>query len=387
MSHFTTRQLHADGHEKPYNAHVIPIVQNATFSFETPEDGAALFAKEKAGYIYTRLGNPTTEAVEAVVASLEDGTGALHYSSGMAAVFATVMTACKAGDHVIYGDTLYGPSITLMAQTIPKYGIESTPVDTADLESIAAAVKPNTKLIFFETPANPTLKVADIAGIVEIAKSNGVLTGLDNTFATPYFQRPLEHGVDIVVHSATKFLNGHGDVVGGFTVTADDGLYAGLRKWRTDTGSNAGPFDSWLILRGLRTLSLRMERHNENAMAVAKLLDEHPAVETVYYPGLKNFPGHDTARKQMSGYSSLLAFELSGGIEAGKRLLTNVKIATLAVSLGSVDTLIQHPASMTHAGMTPEERARAGITDGLVRLSVGIENIDDLLRDFERALG
>lgn len=383
---FTTRQIHAEGHNKPFNSHSFPIFQTSTFFFDSPEKGAELFAGKGDGYIYTRLGNPTIDAVEKVVADLEGGFGSTATSSGMSAVAASVFPFVKAGDHIVVSDTLYGASTTLLTQFASHWDINFTVVRSNHIEDYKNAVTDKTRLIYTETPANPTLSIVDIKAVSNVAKELNLLLIVDNTFATPYFQRPFELGADIVIHSATKYLNGHGDVVMGFAVAKTEELQKKIRSFVKLTGGNANPFDSFLCLRGIKTLSLRMDLHNKNAMKVAEYLDNHPKIEKVYYPGLPNFEGHEIAKKQMSGFSSVIAFDVKGGFEAGKKLMKSVKMMTLAVSLGTVDTLIQHPASMTHSGVPKEERLKAGITDELTRISVGLENIEDIIYDLDQAL-
>jgi len=383
---FSTKQIHAEGHTKPFNSHTFPIFQTSTFYFDSPEMGAQLFSGEGDGYIYTRLGNPTIDAVQTVVAELEEGYDSVATASGMAAVAASVFPFVKSGDHIIVSDTLYGASTVLLTESAKNYGIEVTVVKNSDLDQYRDSVKDNTKVIYIETPANPTLSIVDIEGVAEIAHENDLLLAVDNTFSTPYFQQPLKLGADIVVHSATKYLNGHGDVIMGFVVGKTKELVKEMADFIHLTGSNANPFDSYLCLRGLKTLSLRMERHNQNAMFAAQFLEQHPKVIKVYYPGLSSFEGHEIAKKQMRGYSSVIAFEVAGGFEAGKQLMKEISMMTLAVSLGTVDTLIQHPASMTHSGVPKEEREKAGITDELIRISVGLEHIDDIISDMDNAL-
>ena len=383
---FSTNQIHLDGHKKPFNSHSFPIFQTSTFYFDSPEHGAELFAGRGNGYIYTRLGNPTIDAVEGVVAGLEGGFGATATSSGMSAVLASVFPFVESGDHIIVSDTLYGASTTLLTEFAVKYGIESTVVKSTVLEEYKKSVKSNTKIIYIETPANPTLSITDIRGVSAIAKDAGALLVVDNTFATPYLQRPFEMGADVIMHSATKYLNGHGDVVMGFSVGRTQDLHKKIRAFTKLTGGNANPFDAYLCLRGIKTLSLRMDKHNSNAQKVAEYLQGHEKVLKVYYPGLPDFEGHELAKKQMSGFSSVIAFDLKGGFDAGKKLMKSVKMMTLAVSLGTVDTLIQHPASMTHSGVPREEKIRAGITDELTRISVGLEDIEDIIEDLEQAL-
>ncbi|MEN8221710.1 MAG: aminotransferase class I/II-fold pyridoxal phosphate-dependent enzyme [Acidobacteriota bacterium] len=383
---FSTNQIHLEGHKKPFNSHSFPIFQTSTFYFDSPEHGAELFAGKGEGYIYTRLGNPTIDAVEKVVAGLEGGFGATATASGMSAVLASVFPFVKAGDHIIVSDTLYGASTTLLTEFAEKYGVESSVVKSTDLEEYKKNVKNNTKLIYIETPANPTLSITDIKGVSEIAKSADALLVVDNTFATPYLQRPFEFGADVIMHSATKYLNGHGDVIMGFSVGRTEAIHKQIRSFTKLTGGNANPFDSYLCLRGIKTLSLRMDKHNENAQKVAEYLQGHDKVLKVYYPGLSDFEGHELAEKQMDGFSSVIAFDLKGGFDAGKKLMKSIKMMTLAVSLGTVDTLIQHPASMTHSGVPKDERDKAGITDELTRISVGLEDVEDIISDLEQGL-
>lgn len=382
---FTTRQIHAEGHSKPMHAHAMPIFQSSTYSFDSPDHGAALFAGEQKGHIYTRLGNPTTEALERTLTNLEEADEAVVFSSGLAAVQASMLPFIKQGDHIISGDTLYGPSLHLFGEIFSTYGISTTFVNTAKPDDVRNAIRPETKFCFFETPANPTNKVTDIKAVSDVCHESGVKVVIDNTFATPYNQRPLEFGADIIMYSATKYLNGHGDVIGGCVIGNFQDMEI-VRTYRTYTGPVMSPFDSYLFLRGLKTLSMRMERHNANGLAVAEFLEKHPDVDKVMYPGLPNDPGHEVAKKQMKGYTGMVAFELKGGFEAAKELLNNTEIFILAVSLGTVDSLIQHPASMTHAKVPKELREMQGLTDNLVRISVGCEDIDDLIEDLETAI-
>jgi methionine-gamma-lyase len=382
---FTTRQIHAEGHKKPALAHVMPIFQSSTFVFESPEMGAKLFAGEAEGHVYTRLGNPTTEALERTLANLEEGEDAIAFASGLAAVEASTLSILSAGDHIISGDTLYGPCLNMFGNIYARFGIKSTFVNTADLDEVEKAITPSTKVCFFETPANPTNKVTDIEAISEICHGKGVKVIIDNTFATPYNQLPFRYGADMVVHSATKYLNGHADVVAGCVIGTKADI-AIVKKFRSDTGGILSPFDSFLFLRGLKTLSMRMDVHNKNGLAIAEYLEKHPDVATVSYPGLESHPQHKIAKKQMKGYSGMIAFELKGGFEAAKELLKQIDLCTLAVSLGTIDTLIQHPASMTHSKVSKELREKQGLTDSLVRMSVGCENVEDLIADLDQAL-
>lgn len=383
---FATKAVHAGQHPDPLTGSVsVPIYETSTFVFKSAEQGAARFAGTEEGYIYTRLGNPTIRALERNVAELENGEDARACASGMAAIHTAVTSIVKKNDHVVATDCLYGGTLKLFSDILPKFGIEFTLVDSSNVANVEAAIKENTKLIFVETPANPTLKLTDLRAISEIAKEHGVTTMVDNTFMSPYFQRPLELGADIVVHSLTKYLGGHSDLVGG-VIVGSKSFFKTLDPLLKNTGATLGPFEAWLTLRGIKTLPIRMERHNENAIKVAEFLETHPKIKKVYYPGLKSHPQHELARKQMSGFGGTLSFELKGGLEAGRKLMNSVKLCLLAVSLGAVETLIQHPASMTHAIVPKEERLKAGITDSLVRISVGIEDVTDIIHDLKQAL-
>jgi cystathionine gamma-synthase len=380
-----TRALHGEGHDKPMNAHTMPIFQSSTFYFDSPEHGADLFAKRQKGHIYTRIGNPTVEAYERVVASLEGAAEAVAFASGMAAIFAALMSHMKAGDHLVSGDTLYGPTINLLGETLVRYGIETTFLDTSDLKAVESSMRPNTKALFLETPANPTCRITDLRAASEIAHAHDALVVVDGTFATPYFQRPLELGADVSLHSTTKFINGHGDAVGGI-VAARAERASVIRKFRTDTGACPAPIDAFLGLRGVRTLALRMERHDANAREVAEFLAAHPKVSKVYFHGLPGDPGHEMARKQMSGFGSTFSFEMAGGFEAARKMLGGIEMMTLAVSLGTLDTLIQHPASMTHASVPEEIMRQQGLTPEMVRIHVGLEEPQDIIADLRTAL-
>jgi len=382
---FTTRQIHADGHNKPLHAHSMPIFQTSTFLFDSPEQGAALFKGEQEGYIYTRLSNPTTQALERTLADLEGADDAAAFASGLAATDGLLMPFLTGGDHIISGDTLYGPVLNIFGTMWAKWGIKTTFINTTDLAQLKNAIRPETKFFYFESPANPTNRITDIAAVCKICHERGVKVVIDGTYATPYNQQPLSLGCDFVVHSATKYLNGHGDIVAGCVMGSKEGI-AAVREYRSATGAIISPFDSYLFLRGLKTLSMRMERHNRNAQAIAEFLHDHPDVKSVAYPGLPSDPGHEIAKKQMTGYSGMIAFELKGGFEAAKELLKNTKVIILAVSLGTLDSLIQHPASMTHCKVSKELREKQGLTDSLIRLSVGCEDIDDLITDLEQAI-
>ena len=338
------------------------------------------------GYIYTRIGNPTIEALEESVSTLEGGAGGLATSSGMAAISVVYMALLNAGDHVVCGEALYGPSRILLETHLARFGVKSTFVDTADLEQVQEAMRPETKIVYVETPANPTIKITDIRGCAKMAHAQGALLVVDNTFMSPILQRPIEYDADVVVHSMTKFINGHADVVAGMIVTATEELRRRIMPVHTTIGATQDPHQAFLVLRGIKTLALRVYAAQKNARKLAKFLEAHPAVAWVRYPGLESHPHYTLGCEQMDGPGALMSFEIKGGHEAGVHLMDNVKVATLAVSLGGIETLIQHPASMTHAGLAEEERDVAGITSGLVRLSVGCEDYQDLEDDFRQAL-
>lgn len=386
---FATKAIHGGSLEdKNSGSLATPIYATSTFIFDSAEQGGRRFALEEPGYIYSRLGNPTNTVVEEKVAILEGGEACMSAASGMGAISAALWTALQAGDHVVASDTLYGCTFALLNHGIQKYGVEVTFVDITDPENVRRAMKPNTKVVYLETPANPTLEISDIKAISKIAHENeGCMVFVDNTFATPFIQRPLELGADVVLHSATKYLNGHGDVIAGFVVGSLDFINnVRLFGIKDMTGAVLSPFEAFLIARGLKTLEIRMERHCANAMKVAEFLEKHPAVDKVYYPGLDSFPQKALAESQMSLPGAMIAFELKGGVEEGKKLLNSLHVLKLAVSLGDAETLIEHPASMTHSPYTKEERESSGITDGLVRLSVGLENVEDIINDLNESL-
>lgn len=382
-----TRCVHAGQRPDPTTGSLsTPIYQTSTFVFASAEQGAARFAGQEAGYVYTRLGNPTQAALEEKMADLEGAEAGLAFGSGMAALSGVVMALVKAGDHIIFGDAIYGCTYDFLVDLLGKFGVESTPVDLSRPERVAAAIRPNTRLLLFETPANPTMKLADIAALSDLAHQHGITVVVDNTFMSPYLQRPLALGADVVIHSATKYIGGHGDVIAGIAVGAKRFIDEVRLTTLKNVGGIISPFDAWLLLRGLKTLHVRMERHSENALKVARFLEQHPMVEKVYYPGLPSFAQHELAKRQMDGFGGVLSFEVRGGVEAGQRMMNAVRLCQVAVSLGDADTLIQHPASMTHSPVPPEERLKAGITDGLVRLSVGLEEPADLIADLDQAL-
>ncbi len=385
-------------------AHVAPIYQTSTFCFKDVEQGRRQFTGKEKGYIYSRWYNPTVEAIEEKVAALEGmelrqnfkkgdpdpEVAGLAFSSGMAAIGTLLFTLLRPGDTVITHGGLYGGTTNLIEKLLPEIEISHVLVHMNEHEKLAAAIKQvkSPGLIYLETPANPTLDMTDIALVSEIAHAHGLKVAVDNTFATPILQQPLALGADYVVHSTTKYLNGHGTTVGGMVVSRElDFVRNDLWSHKERRGGSPSPFDAWLINQGLKTLALRMERHCANAMAVARWLDQHPKVAYVAYPGLEHFHQHELARRQMKGFGGMVSFELKGGLEAGITVMNNVFLCALAVSLGTVDTLIQHPASMTHASVPLEEREAFGITDGLVRLSVGIEDVEDIIDDLDRAMG
>ena len=386
---FATQAIHG-GHKKDpvSGALTTPIFQTSTFVFDSAEQGGRRFALEEDGFIYSRLGNPTNMQLEEKIALLEKGEACLSTASGMGAITSALWTALKAGDHIVASKTLYGCTYALLNHGISRYGVEVTFVDAAILDEVRAAMKENTKVVYLETPANPDLKLVDIESVANIGHEvEGCMVIVDNTFCTPYIQRPLELGADVVVHSATKYLNGHGDVIAGFVVGKKEFIdQVRLFGVKDMTGAVLSPFDAYLIMRGMKTLQIRMDRHTKNAMEVAKFLESHENVELVNYPGLESFPQYELAQKQMDMPGGMIAFEVKGGLEAGKKLLNSLELCTLAVSLGDCETLIQHPASMTHSPYTPEERAEAGISEGLIRISVGLEDAEDIIADLKQGL-
>lgn len=386
---FATKAIHG-GHKKDpvSGALTTPIYQTSTFVFDSAEQGGRRFALEEDGFIYSRLGNPTNAQLEEKMALLENGEACMSTGSGIGAITSALWTALKAGDHIVASKTLYGCTYAMLNHGISRYGVEVTFVDATNLDEVKGAMKENTKVVYLETPANPDLKLVDIEAISKIAHTvEGCMVFVDNTFCTPYLQRPLELGADVVVHSATKYLNGHGDVIAGFVVGKKDFItQVRLFGVKDMTGSVLSPFDAYLILRGMKTLQIRMDRHTKNAIEVAKFLESHPNVETVSYPGLESFPQYELAKKQMDMPGGMIAFEVKGGLEGGKKLLNSLELCTLAVSLGDCETLIQHPASMTHSPYTQKERAEAGISEGLIRISVGLEDAEDIIADLKQGL-
>jgi len=381
-----SRLVHGVYHPDATGAVNVPIYQSSTFAFRNSAHGAALFAGEEDGFIYTRIGNPTIRTFEEGMADLENGVGGVATSSGLGAVSTLYMALLEGGAHMVSTASVYGPSRGLLEKHFSRFGIEASFVNTSDLDNLREAIRPDTRLVYVETPSNPAMQVTDIAGAAKIAHDHGSLLAVDNTFASPYLQKPLELGADVVLHSVTKFINGHADIVGGILVAKDAEIVGRLRDVMVHMGCNMDPHQAFLVLRGLKTLGIRVERAQAGAQAIAQWLEAHPKVESVRYIGLPSHPQHELAKRQMRGFGSMIAFELKGGLEAGRKLMNNVELAILAVSLGGVETLIEHPASMTHAAMSKEDREAAGFADGLVRYSVGIEDPDDLIADLEQAL-
>ena len=387
---FGTKAIHAGNvKDAQYGALTTPIFQTSTFVFDSCEQGGRRFAGEEAGYIYTRLGNPTTSVLEAKVAALEGGEACVATASGMGAIPSCLWTIAAAGKHILADATLYGCTFALLNHGMTRYGVEVDFIDTSDLEAVRAHLKPNTCAVYLETPANPNLKITDIAAVAKVAHTynKDIKVVCDNTFASPALQNPLRLGADVVVHSATKYLNGHGDVIAGFVVGSAE-FCSEVRMFglKDMTGAVMDPFCSFLILRGLKTLEIRMQKHCANAKAIAEFLDSHPMVEKVYYPGLKSHEGHDIAARQMADFGGMMSFEVKGGRAAGAKLVNSLHLVTVAVSLGDAETLIEHPASMTHSTYTEEELAASGIAAGLIRLSAGLENAEDIIADLKQAL-
>ncbi len=375
---FETLAIHAgERPDKTFGAVSVPIYQTSTFVFED--------VGKTRGYDYSRTANPTRKVLEDTLAQLEGGKAGFAFATGMAAE-TTVVHLLKAGDHVISGDDVYGGTYRLFQNVMHDLGLEFTFLRMNKRQAIEQAIKPNTRMIWIETPSNPLLNITDVKMVVDVARKHNILTVIDNTFATPYFLRPIEYGVDLVVHSTTKYLNGHCDVVGGAVVTTTDELTQKVQFLLNAMGTCASPFDCWLVLRGIQTLPLRMKKHEENAMAVASYLQSHKAVSRVFYPGIESHPGHEIAKRQMKGFGGVVSFELKGGIKAVDNFLRRLKVFSLAESLGGVASLAEHPATMSHASMPPDYRAKIGISDDLIRLSIGLESIDDLIDDLGQAL-
>jgi methionine-gamma-lyase len=381
-----SKLVHAGIRPDVHGSVVPPIYQTSTFQFDSAQNGADRFSRKVDGYIYTRIGNPTINALEDCVAELDGGVGAVATSSGMGAVMTAYMALLRQGDHIVSTASVYGPSRILMEKHFSRFGVDSTYVDTSDLENVRRAMRANTKLVYIETPSNPLMQITDIRAAAEMAHARGALLVVDSTFASPILQQPLSLGADVVLHSVTKFINGHADVVGGVLIARDGSVLSRLREMMVTGGCNMDPHQAFLVHRGLKTLSLRVTRAQRNAEVVANWLESRPEISWVRYVGLPSHPQYELAKEQMRGPGTMISFEMKGGLESGRRLMDGVKLAALAVSLGGVETLIEHPASMTHAGVSRSEREAAGITDGLVRLSVGIEDVEDLVRDLRQAI-
>jgi len=383
---FLTRQVHAGQIEDPMGSATVPIYQSSTFKFKSADHGAACFSGEDDGYIYTRISNPTIKALEDAVANLEGGFGGIATSSGMAAITTVYTAFLGQGKHIISHNALYGPARVVMETIFSRFGVEYSYVDTTKIQEVRKAIRPETAMIYTETPANPTIGITDLKALAQVAHDIGVPLVVDNTFCSPYLQRPIEFGADVVVHSMTKFINGHADVVAGMIVAKNEKYYNMMRPVMVNMGCNMDPHQAYLVNRGLKTLGIRIEKAQESAIQIAEYLENHPKVDWVKYPGLKSHPQYDLAQRQMDGPGTMISFELKGGLDAGKRLMDNVHLTLLAVSLGGVESLIQHPASMTHSKLSHEKKLQAGITDGLVRFAVGIENVEDIIADIDQAL-
>ena len=383
---FNSKLIHAGAYDDALGSATVPIYQTSTFRFKNAQEGADCFAGKSDGFIYTRIGNPTIKALEDNIAALENGFGGIATSSGMGAVTSIYMALLGQGVHMVSTASVYGPSRGVIEQDFSRFGVEASFVDTSDIEQIKAAIKPNTKVLYIETPSNPTMELTDLEAAAKIAKEHNLILVVDNTFCSPYLQKPLDFGADVVFHSVTKFINGHADIVGGIIVTKTQELYKKIRHAMVYMGCNMDPHQAFMVIRGVKTLSIRMDRAQENAIKVANYLENHPKIAWIKFPGLKSHPQYELATKQMKGPGSMISFGVKGGLEAGKKLMDNVHLALLAVSLGGVETLIQHPASMTHAAVSKEDKIKAGITDDLVRYSVGIEDVEDIIADLEHAL-
>lgn len=378
---FTTKLIHAGVKPDPATGSILtPVYQSTTFVQESVDEYLSK------GYSYSRSANPTVRALEEKLTALENGYDCTCYSTGMAAIQAVLQACLSAGDHAVVSDVAYGGTYRLCTKVYQRFGVDFTFADSADPKAVQAAVRDNTRLILTETPANPTLKLTDIQAVSDVARASGIPHAVDNTFLTPYYQRPLELGADIAIHSTTKYFDGHNATVGGAVITKDEALDESVRFIQNASGVIMSPWVAWLTLQGVKTLSVRMERQSANAHAVAEFLESHPKVDTVAYPGLPSFGQHELAKRQATGFGSMLWFEVKGGLAAGKVLMDSVQLCTLAENLGSVETLITHPVTMTHADVEEAERKRVGITDGLVRLSVGLEDVEDLIADLGQAL-
>lgn len=385
---FETMSIHAGSEGKnANNALNPPIYQTSTFVFDSIEHVEKVMSFESDDYVYTRGNNPTLRLFENRMAALEEGNGAVAFASGMAAISSVLFSFLKPGNNVIVNRTLYGSSYNVVTHVLPQYNVNYKIADLSDADSLSELIDENTKVIYFETPSNPNLMIMDIKKISKIAKEKGVKVVIDNTFATPYFQRPLTLGADVVVHSATKYICGHGDVVGGVAVSKNVDYIQSLKfDYMCEFGGVMSPFNAWLLLRGLKTLGVRMRQHEKNALEVARFLKSHPKVKEVMYPGLEDFKGHEIAKEQMSGFGAMISFEIDGDLEDAKKVVNSVKLAQLAVSLGDCETLIELPAAMTHRGYPKEELAKFGLTESMIRISVGLEDAGDIIEDLDNAL-
>lgn len=383
-----TDVLHAQQmHDPATGSHVSPIYQTSTFVLPNFDEAVRLNQNIDQGFVYSRFGNPTVDEFERKIAYLEHAEAALGLGSGLGAISTAVMSVIKGGDHIIFGDVIYGCTFAFFTKVLPLFNIEYSIVDTSDPAQVEAAIKPNTTMVYVETPANPTLKISDIAAIADVVhKREGITLIVDSTFASPYLQNPIDLGADLVVHSATKYLCGHGTVTAGVIAGSKKRIDRARMPFLQCFGAVLDPFAAWQIMLGMKTLGVRMERHCENAMKIAEFLDKHPKVDKVYYPGLPSHKGHEIAKKQMRGYGGMMSVDLKGGIDAAKTVLNSVKVISLATSLGNVDSLIQHSPTMSHFDMTPEERHKVHIFDGQVRISVGLEDVNDLIADLSQAL-
>jgi methionine-gamma-lyase len=383
---FSTRAMRTEvdlGDAHPVS---VPIYQTATYSFEYPDALAGLIQQAKdAGFVYTRWHNPTRDALERVVADLEGGERAISFASGMAAISTTLAALVGQGDHVVSSPSLYGGAYALITKILPRWGVEATVAPSHRLEDLGAALRPETRVCYVETIGNPRVPVADIDAVARACRERGTRLVVDNTFASPYLCNPLALGADVVVHSATKYIGGHHDLTGGVAI-GDGEIMHEIREMSVDLGGVAGTLDAWLAVRGLQTLALRMERHSATAQALAEMLEAHPKVSGVWYPGLASHPDHQVAARILRGFSGMLSFELAGGLDAGRRFQESLEVALVGASLGGTHTLVTHPPTVTHTQLSREEREALGITDGLVRVSVGLEDLEDVLEDFERAL-
>ena len=387
MSGFDTKAIHGGSKGKnPNNSLNPPIFQTSTFVFDNIEHANKVMSFESDDYVYTRGNNPTLRLFENRMAELEGGVGAVAFSSGMAAISSVLFSLLKPEDNIIVHKTLYGSSYSVVTQLLPKYNVKYKVADLTNPDKLDEIIDKNTKVIYFETPSNPDLSIIDIRKVSQIAKDKGIKVVVDNTFASPYFQNPLTLGADIVVHSATKYICGHGDVVGGVAVAKDlDYIHHLKFDYMCEFGGVMSPFNAWLLLRGLKTLGIRMRQHEKNAMEVAKYLSSHPKIQSVMYPGLESFKGHNIAKEQMKGFGAVISFEVKGGLDEAIKLVDNVKLAQLAVSLGDCETLIQVPAAITHRGYPKEKLAEFGLTESMVRISVGLEDYEDIIGDLNQA--